>query len=208
MKRPTDLCARALAVLFVTAFIPGAMAQPGSFTVERIWEALGLHDGLTVCEIGAGDGELSVAAARLVGPNGRVYATELGDGKVKSLRSKVEGSRQPQITVLDGDPLKTNFPEGACDAVFMRNVYHHFGDPAAMDASIAASLRPGGRVAVVDFTPPGKEAPTPAKRGEDGMHGVAPDTVARELAAAGLESIRTEADGQRAFMVVFAKPVR
>ena len=60
---------------------------------------------------------MSVAAARVVGPNGRVYATELGDDKVTSLRSKVDGSGQPHITVMAGDPLKTNFPEGACDAV-------------------------------------------------------------------------------------------
>ncbi|CAN5827669.1 hypothetical protein BH18ACI5_BH18ACI5_10960 [soil metagenome] len=112
-----------------------------------------------------------------------------------------------QITVVAGDAVRTNLPDGACDALFLRNVYHHFADPVAMDASIIAAVRPGGRVAVVDFTPPDKEAPKPADRGTDGMHGVRPDTVAREMKAAGFDLVSSEL-AQRALIVVFTKPSR
>jgi SAM-dependent methyltransferase len=88
----------------------------------------------------------------------------------------------------------------------MRNVYHHFGDPAAMNASIFRSLKPGGRLAVVDFAPPGKEAERAADRGKDGMHGVSAETVARELKAAGFTVADTTAGTDRWFMVVAAKP--
>jgi ubiquinone/menaquinone biosynthesis C-methylase UbiE len=199
---------RGLGALFVTLSVTAAVvATQGGSTIatERIFEAIGLREGLTVCEMGAGDGELTIAAAKLAGPAGRVYTSELGDERVKTLRARTASSGLQQITVVEGDAVKTNFPEAGCDALFMRNVYHHFADPAAMNRSIAASLKPGALVAVVDFTPPGKEAERAADRGKDGMHGVTPETVERELAAAGLERASSEAGAQRWFMVVMKR---
>lgn len=198
-----------LYALFVTLLVPAiavAWQSGSSIAPEKIFEAIGVREGTTVCEMGAGDGELTIAAARAVGATGRIYTSELGDDRVKTLREKVSAGSLAQITVVAGDPVKTNFPDATCDALFMRNVYHHFSDPAKMDASIAASLKPGGRVAVVDFTPPDKEAQRPEDRGKDGMHGVTPATVSRELKSAGLEPVSSETGGQRWFMVVGVKP--
>jgi ubiquinone/menaquinone biosynthesis C-methylase UbiE len=202
--RSTRVCA-----VFVTLLVPAMAAawQSGSsIAPEKIFEAIGVREGTTVCEMGAGDGALTIAAAKAVGNSGRVYSSELGDDRVKALRDKVSASRLAQITVVTGDSVKTNFPDATCDALFMRNVYHHFSDPAKMDASIATSLKPGGRVAVVDFTPPGKEAERAEDRGKDGMHGVTPATLSRELKAAGLEPVSSETGAQRWFMVVGVKP--
>ena len=183
-------------------------AQRSGSTISNsaIFEEIGVREGVTVCEVGAGDGELSIAAARLVGPTGRVYTSELGDGRVKTLQRNAEKRGLEQISVVAGDPVRTNFPDGTCDALFMRNVYHHFGDPAAMNASISAAMKPGGRVAVVDFTPPNEEARDPADRDEDGMHGVSPETVSRELQQAGFEPVSSERGERRWFMVVVVKP--
>jgi ubiquinone/menaquinone biosynthesis C-methylase UbiE len=199
---------RFMTFLAVALFVisSAVQAQGGSVATERIFEALGLGSGLTVCEIGAGNGELSLAAARLVGPEGRVYTSELGDERVKGLQDRVAPGGLPQVTVVAGDPVKTNFPEAACDALFMRNVYHHFADPAAMNASMAASLKPGGRLAIIDFTPPGEEASRPADRSRDGMHGISAESVSRELTAAGFEPVATEAGTGRWFMVVVRRP--
>jgi tRNA A58 N-methylase Trm61 len=194
---------------FITLLVTGAAAAQrsgSSISDERIFAAIGVREGASVCEIGAGDGELTIAAARLVGTSGHVYSSELGDERVEQLRKKVAASRLGQITVVAGDPARTNFPDGTCDALFLRNVYHHFGDPPAMNASIAAALKPGARAAVVDFTPPGKEAERPTDRGKDGLHGVQPETVAKELKEAGLEPVETESGSQRWFIVVAAKP--
>jgi hypothetical protein len=76
-----------------------------------------------------------------------------------------------------------------------------------MTKAIHRALKPGARVAVVDFTPPpGSSAPTPADRSKDGSHGVTPEIVSRELKDAGFEPVSVDADGQRWFMVVVAKP--
>ena len=172
-----------------------------------IYAALNVKQGSTVGEIGAGSGELSIEAAKLVGADGKVFTSELGDERVKALDRAVRSSGLSQITVVTGDPNKTNFPDACCDAIFMRNVYHHFADPGAMTKSIAISLKPGGRVAVIDFTPNrGRpEAARPADRANDDSHGVSADTVARELKEAGLEVVKTEPGGDRWFMVVATK---
>jgi hypothetical protein len=87
----------------------------------------------------------------------------------------------------------------------MRDVYHHFTDPASMNASILLSLKPGARVAIVDFTPPGDEAACPADRSRDGMHGVSAETIVRELRTAGFELAEVSAKGVRWFLVVASK---
>jgi ubiquinone/menaquinone biosynthesis C-methylase UbiE len=197
------------ALVFVTALVPAlALAQQSgsSIATSRIFDAIGVREGITVCEIGAGDGALSLEAAQIVGPGGRVFTSELGDERLKALRSKTGASGLSNITVVTGSPETTNFPDGACDALFMRNVYHHFGNPALMNASIVKALKPGGRVAIVDFAPPAKEAERAENRGKDGMHGVTADTVSRETKEAGLEPVSSETGAQRWFMIVAARP--
>lgn len=176
------------------------------FPPEKILQALGVEPGATVCEIGAGAGDTSIAIARILGPSGHVYSSELGDSRLARLRSQVASSGLSNITVVQGDPAKTNFPDATCDGIFMRDAYHHFTDPASINHSIFAALKPGGRVAVVDFKPPAQEASRPEERAKDGKHGVYPETVTRELQAAGLEPVSADQSGWRWFLVVLAKP--
>jgi ubiquinone/menaquinone biosynthesis C-methylase UbiE len=195
-----------LLLVFVAILVPSLAAGQATVATPRIFEALAVAPGGTVCEIGAGDGELSLAAANLVGARGRVYSSELGADRIKTLRAKVDAAHQARVEVVAGEAERTNFPDGACDALLMRKVYHHFTVPAAMNASIAAALKAGGRLAVVDFAPPAAEGATPADRSKDGTHGVTSITVARELKAAGFEGIRTQAGTGRGFMVIAIKP--
>ena len=149
---------------------------------------------------------MSIEAARLVGAGGRIYSSELGEARVKTLGDKIAASGLPQVTVVAGDAAKTNFPDAGCDALFMKDVYHHFADPAAMNASITAALKPGGRLGIVDFTPPpGSEARLPADRDNDGMHGITPETLSKELLAAGFAPVSNESSG-RWFLTVVMKP--
>ena len=88
-----------------------ASAQ-GASTIApaKIFEAIDVKEGMTVCEIGAGSGELSIAVAKLVGESGRVFTSELGDERVKGLQAGIKKSGLTHITVVTGDPVKTNFP--------------------------------------------------------------------------------------------------
>ena len=203
---------RLAAIAWNAAFLfclPLSAQRAGSaLPSDRIFEAIGLQPSSTACEVGAGNGELTIRAASTVGSAGHVFASELGEAHLKTLRDRVAASGKANIVVVAGDPEKTNFPDAGCDALFLRDVYHHFTNPASMDAAIFVALKPGGRVAIIDFTPPGKEASKPEDRAKDGMHGVTAETVVREMKEAGFDVVSSERPDHRWFLAVFARPLR
>jgi predicted methyltransferase len=196
-----------LPFLLLVLAVPPALAQDNASDTAKLIDVLQLKPGSIVAEIGAGGGELTLALARHVGPSGRVYTSELGADRLTKLRGVVEKSGLAQVQVIEGQEAHANLPEGCCDAVFMRNVYHHFADPATMNASFLKALKPGGRVAVIDFAPRrgGAIAP-PGERGGNESHGVSVDVVSNELKAAGFEIVASEDRGERWFLVVASRP--
>lgn len=208
MTRPVRLLAVSIASLASLLAVHGAAgSQDESGDLSRVIEALALAPGSRVAEVGAGDGDLTLGLARHVGADGRVFTTELGDSRVRTLRKAVSASGLPQVDVIEAAATRTNLADACCDAIVMRDVYHHFGDPAAMNASLLASLRPGGHIAILDFTPSsGQESRTAEGRSRDGRHGVGRQTVSRELAEAGFTVVSSDALKGRRFMVVARKP--
>lgn len=200
----------AVAALWLAALLAltaPAVAQNNASDAGRLIEALQLAAGSHVAEIGAGRGALTIAMAKHVGPSGRVYSSELGETRIHELREAVEKAEATNVTIVDGHPIGTNLPETCCDAIFMRDVYHHFDDPAAMNASIFRALKPGGRLAIIDFPPRKSESATPDARDSRVQHGVTPDTLAEELKKAGFEPVSVDnLAGRREFIVVVRKP--
>jgi ubiquinone/menaquinone biosynthesis C-methylase UbiE len=197
---------------FVTASVIAALAtcglvaqsaQQNAADAERLIQVLEIRTGASVGEIGAGDGELTLAIARAVGETGRVYSNELNKGRLTGIGTLVETAGLHNVTLIEGREAETNFPEQCCDAIFMRNVYHHFGDPPAMNASLLKSLKPGGRLAILDFTPPPGGETVPGHRGDDNHHGITAPTLERELKAAGFEIVST--DGKDRTVTVVAR---
>ena len=135
-------------------------AQQASLTseVSRLVELLELRSGSVVADVGAGSGEVSVEMARQLGPTSRVYGTDINAQRIAEIKQAATKATLANVVTLEGAPASTNLPEACCDALFVRYVYHHFADPAAMNASILRSLTPGGRFAVMD-------GPTQAKTG-------------------------------------------
>lgn len=190
-----------LVLLPLAAAVFAQNAQENAADAARLIQALAIHEGSIVGEIGAGTGELTIAMAKAVGESGRVFSNELNKDRLKTIAAAAAKTGASNVTPVEGRELETNFADECCDAIFMRNVYHHFGDPAAMDASLFKSLKPGGRLAVIDFTPPGDEAATPDGRSKDGFHGVKAPTVERELKAAGFEIISADTRKRDVFVV-------
>jgi SAM-dependent methyltransferase len=198
---------RALLVMALLLSAPPARSQDEAGDADRLVETLAIGPGSVIAEIGAGDGTLSLALARRVGSDGHVFTTELGAERLKALRTKVGAARLTQVEVVDGHATRTNLADACCDAVVMRDVYHHFGDPAPMNASLLASLKPGGRLAILDFAPSGEEADTVEGRARGGHHGVGRQTVSRELEAAGFVGVSATSIAGRRYLVIGQKPM-
>jgi SAM-dependent methyltransferase len=122
----------------------------------------------------------------------------------------VKRENLPNVTVIEGGSDTTNLPPLCCDAILIRDAYHHLTNPEGIIKSFAASLKPGGRLAVIDFPPrANSEVPAgvPASRGG---HGVPPEVVVKEVGAV-LTHVRTitsfSPDSQPAslFLVLFRK---
>ncbi len=183
-----------------------ADAQDNALDAERLARVLDLGPGKVVVELGAGAGQLTVAVARTVGPTGRVYSNEINPDRRADIAKAVAGASLTNVIIVEGTAAATNVPEGCCDAAFMRNVYHHFEDPAAMNRSLFASLKPGGRIAIIDFPPRSGGATAPqGARATGNRHGVSAETVIEELQAAGFAIVETDRPASRWFMVVARK---
>jgi ubiquinone/menaquinone biosynthesis C-methylase UbiE len=158
--------------------------------VPQLVEVLDLKPGMTVADVGAGGGNMTVVLAKWIG-SGRVFATDLRAATLAELRDYVKTEGLTNVTVLEGAAASTNLPAACCDAIFLRNVYHHVTAPEPFNRSLVASLKPGGRLAILD-NPPGKGSALPegVPANREG-HGVPTAVVATELTAAGLVHVRT-----------------
>ena len=159
--------------------------QDDAADAARLIEVLGLREGSVVADIGAGsDALLTVRIAPRVAP-GTVYSTDINLDWLQDIREAVKKLDLRNVRVVEGAADRTNLPEQCCDGVFIRHVYHHFENPPAMNASLRESLKPGARLAVVDFAPDAGASAPPGCRDSGRNHGVTPEAVIKELVAAG-----------------------
>jgi SAM-dependent methyltransferase len=178
--------------------------------VARLVPLLALEPGATAAEVGAGDGQMAVILAARLGASGRLYATEVDPARRRTIQDAVGKAGLHNVTVLEAGERQTHLPAGCCDAIYMRRVYHHFTNPATLDASLFEALRPGGRLAIIDFVPVRwlfwlrRPEGVPEDRGG---HGIPPAVVLREVTAAGFVLDRRIDDwNSREYCLVFRKP--
>jgi ubiquinone/menaquinone biosynthesis C-methylase UbiE len=188
-----------------------AQLKSAEIEVPKLVELLQLKPGMTVADVGAGFGAWTMRLSRWIGPAGRVYATEIGAAQLTALRDTVQRERLTNVTVVEGAANMTNLPALCCEAILIRDAYHHLTQPEEIIRSLAASLKPGGMLAVIDFPPrPNSEVPAGVPSNRAG-HGVPPEVVQREAGAA-LTHVRTipmwSPDSQPAslFLALFRKP--
>jgi ubiquinone/menaquinone biosynthesis C-methylase UbiE len=180
---------RLLLALFVCFALQTADQKRDADDAGKLIEVLNLRPGSTVADIGAGGGALEPAISKAIGAQGRLYATDINADRLADIRKVIASQSLSNVTVLEGATAETNLPEACCDAIFMRLVYHHFGDPATMNGSLLRSLKRGGRLAVLDFRPTSGVTASPGKRADGDSHGVMPATLIAELTAAGFTDV-------------------
>jgi len=182
--------------------------------MPRLRQELTLAPGMSVADVGAGRGEMTVALAAEIGPSGRLYATDIDPDALEQIRTRVAAAQLQNVTILQAQARDTGLPTNCCDAVVLRRVYHHLSDPAATNLDLLRALRPGGVLAIIDFPPtfswlwPWSPKNTPGNRTG---HGVAAGVLVQEVTAGGFTLVKVIEDWPgrgplKSYCAVFRKP--
>jgi ubiquinone/menaquinone biosynthesis C-methylase UbiE len=194
-----------LACLSFLLFLGAASTEE----IARLNQLMGWKAGQTIADIGAGEGEIGIAAAAVVGANGKVYLTELDEQKRKALEESVNQKGLKNAVVLQAAEKQTNLPDNCCDAIVLRRVYHHLTAPAEMDASLLRSLKPGGELAIIDFAPRKwltESDPVKGVPANRGGHGIPQKILIQELTTAGFTVDKIVDDWPDGYCVLLRKP--
>jgi len=150
---------------------------------DLVMDALKIADGDTVADIGAGSGFFTVRLARRVGDSGVVYAEDIQQPMLESIKRRVNREGLRNVVTLRGTDTDANLPRGTLDAVLVVDVYQ---EVEAADSRVrflrhlADSLKPDGRIGIVNYKPgEGGPGPEPQRR-------LARSVVETEVQAAGL----------------------
>lgn len=122
-----------------------------SLRIEEVVAALGLRPGQFVADIGAGSGLFDVALARAVGPTGRVYAVEIDRGFFPAIEKRAADAGLTNVETVLGAFTDPRLPVKTIDLAFFHDVLHHVADRPGYLRTLAGSVGPSGRIAVVDF---------------------------------------------------------
>jgi len=127
--------------------------RPGREVYDRrmaIVDALGLHAGMNVADVGAGTGLFTLLFAPRVAP-GTVYAVDIAPEFVAGVRARATAAGFGNVVGVVNAQDGAGIAAGSVDLVFVCDTYHHFEQPAVMLQSLFAALRPGGSLVVVDY---------------------------------------------------------
>jgi SAM-dependent methyltransferase len=158
-----------------------AFDDPARDTWQRpdlVLAALELGPKMTIADIGAGTGYFAVRISRAV-PDGQVIDTDIEPDMIRYMTERAAREHLPNLRAVLTPPDDPQLAAGTVDRILVVDVWHHLGDRAAYARALAKALRPGGKLAIVDFTLESKHGP-PAK------HRLAPDAILADLRAAGL----------------------
>lgn len=158
---------------FPRAYRPVAAAVSNSFSNEQarddrreavtVMDLADIRPGMTVADIGAGEGYYTVRLAERVGRSGRVLAEDIDRDALARLGSRVEAERLDNVSIKLGTPDDPRLPRGSFDRIFMVHMYHEVAEPYAFLWRLRPALKKNGSVIVVDVDRPTSEHGTPPK---------------------------------------------
>jgi ubiquinone/menaquinone biosynthesis C-methylase UbiE len=157
---------------------------------EEVMELAGTTAGMSVADVGAGEGYYTTRLARVVGPKGRVLAEDIVPDIRDALSDRVQRERLDNVAVKLGTPDDPMLPPQSFDRVFLVHMYHEVQSPYAFLWHLRDGVKPDGLVVVVD-------SDRPIRR-----HGIPPAQLKCEFAAVGMDPVqfRTLTGGEAYFM--------
>ena len=118
---------------------------------DTMLDSLNIKPGDVVCDMGCGNGFYTLKLAKLVGEKGKVIAVEIQREMLGLLDDRAKQEKVANIDTVLGTVIDPKLPKEAVDLVLLVDVYHEFSHPEQMLAAIHKSLKPTGRIALVEF---------------------------------------------------------
>ena len=171
---------------------------------DQIMDALGIAEGAVVAELGAGGGWFTLRLATRVGPNGLVYAEDIQPGMIEGIARRMKAENLANVKPILGTTTDPRLPPGL-DAVLIADAYNEMDEPddpsviVTLLRNIGKSLKPQGRLGIVDWTP-GSGGPGPPARQR-----VDPERIIKAADAAGLRLISREEIPPFVYLLVFGR---
>src|SRR4051794_18620148 len=145
---------------------------------EEVMDLAGVKPGMSVADVGAGEGYYTVRLARVVGPKGRVLGEDILPEVRDALSDRVQRERIDNVAVKLGTPDNPMLPAASFDRVFLVHMYHEVQSPYAFLWHLREGVKADGLVVVVDSNRPVRQ------------HGMPPAQLKCEFAALGLQPVK------------------
>ena len=146
---------------------------------------LGLKPGMSVADIGSGNGYHTLKMAKAIGDKGKAYAVDIQPEMLEMLEGRAQKAQIKNIVSIHNSFWDAKLPEESIDLALMVDVYHEFSHPEQMLASIRKSLKPGGRVVLVEFRT--EDPKVPIKK----LHKMSKNQIMKEFPANGFQLVES-----------------
>ena len=147
---------------------------------DQIMDFLEIAEGSVVADLGAGGGWFTIRLANRVGPNGLVYAQDIQPEMIGAIERRVKREELKNVETVLGTAVDPNLTKPV-DVVLIVETYYEMDDPRTLLRNVRNSLKPGGRVGIVEFKKDGFGPGPPLNERVD------PETIVRDAEAAGLK---------------------
>lgn len=118
---------------------------------SQMREELKVKRGMTVCDMGCGNGYHTLPLAEMVGETGKVYAVDAQPEMIEMLRQRIDAKGIKNVVPIVGLFHDPKLPPNSCDMILLVDVYHEFSHPVEMLAAMHKALRPDGQLVLVEF---------------------------------------------------------
>lgn len=169
---------------------------------NEILAATGARPGTVVADVGAGTGLFTLMFAKAVQPGGRVYAVDISQEFIESIRESAKARGLENVIGIVSKGTDSELPEASVDLVYTCDTYHHFEHPEQTLHALRRALRPGGRLVLIDYEI--REELTSPMRARHVRADKA--TAIKEIEAAGFSLVEEKQLMRENYFVIFARP--
>ena len=145
---------------------------------------LGIKPGMTICDMGCGNGFHTLKMAKMTGPKGTVMAVDVQPEMLKLLRERTEKDGLENVTPILGSFHNPRLPPNSIDLILLVDVYHEFSHPVTMLKAMRESLRPEGVIVLVEFRTEDPKVPIKP------LHKMSKEQILKELPANGFKLVK------------------